>query len=574
MAASIRVTTWPRRIFLTGLVLATVLLAPWIPRASSQDLLHAFVGNPSQWDSGYWSFASIGDVNGDGVADFLYGSYLPHMHRVRSGADWSTLARYQSTFRANWHDSHGNDVTGIGFWNGDDVPDYAVGAPSAFDWHFYEGVVRVFSGADHTLIQEIYGGAEWDNMGGRVFGLGDLDGDGHPELATTGTNEFWVRIFSAPDGALLREHSMLWVGSGRNPEVVSYGDWDGDGGEDYLIGEYAYLPTPSDGGRVALFSGKTGMLLLTMQGTRAGEGTGVTVSLAGDWNGDGIEDVAAGAPGTTTAANGDKCGVYVFSGADGSILRFFDGADYTTPDAAFGDTTVSGKDVNGDGFPDLLVGAPAEDVHPPYWRGGAVYVISGRTGAVLWKHVGRPEHDYWLGQYLYLIDDHDHDGLAEWVVSDPRFVPPWELYETGRIAIYRGAVGDATSGCTAAPNSVGPGAHLTLHGPISLRCNLTELVLEGAPPSVPAQLVYAPPGPPVPFGGGTLCLSGIPHLAATLTTNGNGDAVIPLDLHAAPFVTGPGAVAAGNLVAFQLLYSDPAAGGRNATDSVVIRFLP
>jgi len=564
--------SWRRVTTLAGAGL--FLISPYTPPAIAQELLHAFVGDSSQWDQGFYRFDSTGDVDGDGIKDLIYGCPLPHMHRVRSGADWSTLVRYQSSYRPGWHDSHGSDVAGIGLWDDDNVPDYAVGSPGAFTLEFYEGVVRVFSGATHTLIQEIDGPGPWEKMGNRVYGLGDLDGDGHPEMATTGLSKTWVRIYSAPDGILLREHDTLSIGTGRNPEVVRYGDWDGDGGEDYLIGEYFYSGSYPVGGRVILFSGKTGAELMSMVGRRESEKVGLTVSVAGDWNGDGIDDIAAGAPGSWSAAGGDECGAYVFSGADGSILRFFDGADYAAPNAAFGDGTVSGQDVNGDGFPDLLVGAPAEDAHPPHWRSGAVYLISGHTGAVLWKHVGRPDNDYKLGQYLYLIDDHDDDGLAEWVVSDPLFIPPGETYKTGRIAIYRGAVGDASGGCPSTPNSAGPGAHLTVSGPISLRNNLTELVVEGTPPAAPAQLVYGTPGPPVPFGDGTLCVSGELHHAASLVTDGGGAAVIPIDLQSAAFSSGPGAIHVGDTVAFQLLYTDPAAGGRNASDSVIIRFLP
>ncbi len=554
--------------------LGLFLASPSNPTATAQELLHVFVGDSSQWDHRFYRFDTIGDVNGDGIRDFIYGSPLPHMHRVRSGADWSTLVRYRSTYRPGWHDSHGSDVTGIGLWDDDDVPDYAVGAPNAFTLEFYEGVVRIFSGATHTLIQEITEHNSWDRIGNHVYGLGDLDGDGHPELATTGTEEFWVRLYSAPTGALFREHTTLWVGMGRNPQVVPYGDWDGDGGSDYLIGDYLYSPSLSNAGRVILFSGKTGAELMTFDGTRVDEELGVSVSVAGDWNGDGIDDIAAGAPGTYGVAGGHKCGVYIFSGDDGSILRFFNGADYTTANAAFGDATVSGKDVNGDGFPDLLVGAPAESVHPPHWRSGAVYLISGRTGAVLWKHVGRPDNDYKLGQYLYLIDDHDGDGLAEWVVSDPRFIPPGETYKKGRIAIYRGAAGDRGNGCPTTPNSVGAGANLTVSGPISLRNNLTRLVVTGVPPTARARLVYGAPGPPLPYDAGTLCVSGELHLATWLVFDASGSALVPLDLSHPPFSSGPGAIAPGDTVAFQLLYTDPAAGNRNTSGSIVIRFLP
>ena len=474
------------------------------------------------------------------------------MHRVRSGKDWSTLARYRSTYRPHYPDSHGTSVAEIGLWDDDDVPDYAVGASHAFTTLFYEGAVRVFSGATHTLIQEFTGHAAWERMGIKVFGLGDLDGDGHPELATTGLNQYFVRIYSAPSGTLLREH-LLWIEGQYGVPVAPYGDWDGDGCTDYLIGECLYQEIVPTGGRVTIFSGRTGAELLSMPGVRYNEMLGVSVCVAGDWNGDGIDDIAAGAPSTYSGDSGDKCGVYVFSGADGSILRFFDGKDYAQEKAAFGLSTASGKDVNGDGFPDLVVGAPGEWVHPAHYREGAVYVISGLTGSVLWKLEGPPDDNYKLGQHAYLIDDHDGDGLAEWVVSEPEYIPPGYIYPRGRITIYRGAIGDRWDGCPTTPNSAGPGASLNASGPISRRCNALELSVTGAPPSAAARLVYGTPGPPIPFGAGTLCIAGTTHVAATVVTDTGGSALFPIDLWQPPFDSGPAAITVGDEVAFQVL---------------------
>jgi len=541
---------------------------------SAQEVLHAFVGDESQWDVLIREFSAIGDVNADGVMDFLYGSPGAHMHRVRSGKDWSTLARYRSTYRPHYPDSHGTSVTGVGFWDDDDVPDYAVGASHAFTTQFYEGAVRVFSGATHTLIQEFTGHAPWERIGVKVFGLGDLDGDGHFELATTGLMEQWVRIYCSRSDSVFREHSALWFSGNKGTPVASYGDWDGDGCRDYLIGEGTYPFLPGSKGRVRLFSGRTGVELLEMAGNREEELTGASVCVAGDWNGDGIDDIAAGAPGSLGPANGPRCGVYIFSGADGSILRFLDGSGYTEEKAGFGYSTVSGKDVNGDGFPDLLVGAPAETVQPPHYREGAVYVISGRTGSVLWRLEGPPDDDYNLGRYVYLIDDHDGDGLAEWVVSDPQFIPPGSIYPRGRITIYRGAFGDRWDGCPTTPNSAGPGASLHASGPISRRCNALELSVTEAPPSAAAQLVYGTPGPPTPFGAGTLCVAGTPHLATSVVTDTGGAALFPIDLWQPPFDSGPAAVAIGDTVAFQVLYADQPAGTRNASNSIVIQLLP
>jgi len=422
----------------------------------------------------------------------------------------------------------------------------------------------------------IAAGAGGALLGALVFGIGDIDGDGHAELATTGQMSTFVRIYGASSGSPLREHSGLNMPGQFGRPVAAYGDWDGDGCSDYLIGECMYSYPQVTSGRVRLFSGRTGGELLTMPGIRYGDFLGVSVCVASDWNGDGIDDIAAGAPGSYSggSSSGDHCGVYVFSGADGSILRFVDGTAYTEENASFGYTVVSGKDLNGDGFPDLVVGAPSETVHPPYYREGAVYVISGRTGALLWKLEGRPDHDYRLGSYECLLDDHDGDGLAEWVVSDRNYVPPGELYRRGRITIYRGAAGDAGEGCPTTPNSVGAGATLHASGPISFRCNALELSVTGAPPSSACRLVYGTPSPATPFGSGTLCVSGVPHVAATAVTDVTGATPFPIDLWQPPFESGPGAIAIGDTVAFQVLYTDFTAATRNASNSIVIRFLP
>ena len=550
---------------LSGIVVLSVISS----MARGQEILHAYVGDSSQWDNALWSFDSIGDVNGDGVTDFITGHPMTRMHRIRSGSDWSTLVRYRSIKTTIYHDSHGSGVAGIGFWDDDDVPDYAIGAPSAFTQQFYEGYVRVFSGATHTMIQEISEHIEYDKMGDTVVSLGDVDGDGYTELATTGISRFYVRIYSGPNGTLLREHSMPIP----EPRVAPYGDSDGDGAEDYLIGDYG-TDSPLNSGSVFLYSGKTGTVLRTFNGQREWEKTGVSVCAAGDWNGDGIIDVASGAPGAEGPHGGSLSGVYIFSGADASVLRFFDGAEYSQATSGFGYSVASGKDVNGDGFPDLVVGAPAQDFGDFYYRQGAVYVISGRTGAVLWRLCGRyDDSDYNLGSLVRMIDDHVGDGLDEWVVCDYRFVPP--THNGGsRITIYRGSVGDRRTACPTTPNSAGAGAHLFAAGPISFRNNFLSLSVESGTSAADGMVVYGESEPGVPFGDGTLCVKSPIHLAGFLTLDTGGASLLPLDLWSPPFSSGPGAVHAGDSRAFQFLYQDSATGARNASDSIVIRFVP
>jgi hypothetical protein len=105
------------------------------------------------------------------------------------------------------------------------------------------------------------------------------------------------------------------------------------------------------------------------------------VAGVGDMNGDGIPDFAVGAPGEFSVGFGAARGfVRVYSGADASILHHIDG-DRELSLFGFG---VSGTgDINADGVPDLLVGAPYDP--SPSIAKGSVAAYSGRTGAMLWR---------------------------------------------------------------------------------------------------------------------------------------------------------------------------------------------
>jgi FG-GAP-like repeat/FG-GAP repeat len=145
-------------------------------------------------------------------------------------------------------------------------------------------------------------------------------------------------------------------------------DANGDGVTDIVVGEV-------DGGskmrgRVWVYSGRTGRLLFR-RGGRAGEQDGYAIADAGDVNGDGIADVISGAPGQPN----DIGHAYVYSGATGETIARLRGHRHGD---GFGDAVSGAGDVNGDGVPDLLVGAPGSGK-----AAGHAYVISGRTHRVI-----------------------------------------------------------------------------------------------------------------------------------------------------------------------------------------------
>ena len=144
------------------------------------------------------------------------------------------------------------------------------------------------------------------------------------------------------------------------------GDVDGDKIADFTTSAPTYAVENTPGGRVYVYSGRTGRLLWQHTG-KSGERLGIGIEAAGDTNRDGIPDVIAAGPGSGYG--------YVFSGRDGKILLTV-GEGKTN--IQFGRHTSTAGDMNGDGFADVFVGAPGD-------AGGAgrATVFSGKDGTAL-----------------------------------------------------------------------------------------------------------------------------------------------------------------------------------------------
>ena len=138
--------------------------------------------------------------------------------------------------------------------------------------------------------------------------------------------------------------------------VSGAGDINGDGRADLIVGARADDDNGNRSGSVRVFSGIDGSVLYNFNGD-AGNFFGNSVSGAGDVNGDGTPDLIVGAP--SIFNNGTTSGyARVLSGSDGSVLYNFDGDNI---DDRFGDSVSGAGDVNGDGRADLIVGTNAGD---------------------------------------------------------------------------------------------------------------------------------------------------------------------------------------------------------------------
>ncbi|MEP6780218.1 MAG: FG-GAP-like repeat-containing protein [Gemmatimonadaceae bacterium] len=171
-----------------------------------------------------------------------------------------------------------------------------------------------------------------------------------------------------------------WRGEAAGDEfgwiARAIGDVDGDGVTDVVTSATANLPTGNQIGKVYAYSGKSGKLLWKKTSV-AGALFGNGIESAGDVNKDGIPDVIVGAPGLNT--------VFIYSGKDGKELRKIVG-DSATVDLGNGVTGVG--DLNHDGYADFIASAPRAN-----GGRGRVYVFSGKDSKPLLIHDGEKTGD-------------------------------------------------------------------------------------------------------------------------------------------------------------------------------------
>lgn len=305
-----------------------------------------------------------GDVDGDGFADVLIG--VPYAPRQGAGSGEAYLI-YGDGERISMGTSTridggaagdllGMAVSGVGDVDGDGLSDFAIGVPN--DSAFFEGggAALLFFGADNlpTVIAASaasvrFQGQDFDSAGQEVGSAGDVDGDGFSDLvigsvrASNTAGEVAVLPGGGGIGTRPRESlidaEVRVVGLfdlGRvGTSLDEIGDIDGDGLDDLLIGSHA-TPRGPDTGETYVFFGRPDFFeayspsvsvseALRIPGLDRDALAGASVTGAGDVNGDGWADILIGAP-NVSPGNRDQAGVayLIFGGVDLPTASTFD----------------------------------------------------------------------------------------------------------------------------------------------------------------------------------------------------------------------------------------------------------
>jgi hypothetical protein len=406
------------------------------------------------------SVAAAGDVNGDGYSDVIVGANLYDNGQTDEGRALLYLGSASGPkLTPSWTEAgdqagsaFGTSVSTAGDINGDGYTDVLVGAPLYDNGQAVEGRAFLYLGSASGLPSTPAWTAEGDQIGAQfgwsVATAGDVNGDGNSDVIVGAlfydngqTDEGRAYLYMGSASGLAT--TGVWTVEGNQTNaylgwsVAPAGDVNGDGYSDVIIG------VPGGVGPAHVYLGSAAGLATTPAWTAASDvantSFGLSVATAGDVNGDGYSDVIVGAPYFSENAELEEGRAYLYLGSAGGLSPSPAWTVESNQDAAlYGYSVATAGDVNGDGYSDVLVGAPYEF---PADHTGLAYLYlgsaSGLAATAAWTEPGDQLHAK-FGQSVAAAGDVDGDGYADVIIGQPDYSMTSQP-SRGRALLYHGS---------------------------------------------------------------------------------------------------------------------------------------
>jgi hypothetical protein len=395
------------------------------------------------------SLSSAGDVNGDGFSDVIVGSWGYSNGETEEGAAYIfygsaaginlTGVKIESNQATA---SFGQSVAGAGDINGDGFSDVVVGAPSYSNGEVDEGAAFIFKGSQTGIstvpAQVLESNQETSYYGSSVASAGDVNGDGFSDIVVGAykyDNLFAIDIgaafiYSGAQSSIQSNPAMTLLGTQEGAQfgyaVSSAGDLNGDGYSDIIVGSPNYTNGQNGEGAISIYlaswqgQGIENQVKALIEGGQAGAAFGKSVACAGDVNGDGFSDVIVGEPLRDNGANLQEGRATVYFGSFSETFNPKSIINSNQAGAELGTSVASAGDINGDGFSDIIIGAPSYDKN--LTDDGIALVFHGAAASLevsSSKVILNSQADAEMGFSVSGAGDVNGDGFADVIVGAP-----------------------------------------------------------------------------------------------------------------------------------------------------------